>query len=376
MNKNIINSKIVLFLGAGASAFLDKPLMVEFVDDLIKHLDKVAPDLSSLARTIIEAKGKDLEVLLNELDSISQRSYFKGEEKRNYFKDRFDAPENPYIGLGIVPYSGSAKELPNRSKFGKEYERLCKLCDQLKWHIYDKIFEKYYSIEELKVISLYDPLINTIKKSLNPAKRIIPVFTTNYDKAIEKYCETQQSLHLVDGFQYDIKKKFERWEITNFEKFKPKKNHLNLCLFKLHGSIFWYRVDSKIIYSPISTQNPSDARIEPVLLFPSKDKDYALNFDPFITAYSYLQRCFDNSKLIIFIGYSFRDHISITFLKSALRFNDKLKVMVIDPNATKLKEQHFSFYSKRFICIDKPFTNNKDDYLEELEKSLSELKNT
>lgn len=370
MNKHIINSKIILFLGAGASAFLEKPLMVDFVDGLLTTLDV---NLAAIAKAIIDEKGNDMEVLLNELDGIIQRKYFIGDKKRNYFKDSFDAHDSA-TSLYSLYGPSTKKELPATSRFGKLYKELCDDCSSLKWQIYDRIFEKYYNIDELKVKNLYMPFLTLIEKYLTPSKSVIPIFTTNYDKAIEKYCATQEKVFLIDGFQYNQKTKIERWGINNFDNFKPKKNNLNLCLFKMHGSIFWYRVEKEIIYSPISTQNPSDGRIEPVIIFPTDDKDYNINFDPFITSYCYLQRCLDNAKVIIFIGYSFRDYITITFLKSALRFNSQSKIIIIDPNATTLRDKYFEFYQKRFTCINKPFTNNIDEYSEQIDSVLSTLK--
>ena len=63
MNKTIINSELMIFLGAGASAFLGKPLMGDFVDGLLKTLEDRSPKLKEIAEVIIEDKGKDLEVL-------------------------------------------------------------------------------------------------------------------------------------------------------------------------------------------------------------------------------------------------------------------------------------------------------------------------
>ncbi|MCD6093185.1 MAG: SIR2 family protein [Candidatus Omnitrophica bacterium] len=362
MNRYILNSKIILFLGAGASEFLGKPLMSNFVDKLIDDIND--DKLRGILLTIVESKGKDLEILLKEIDGICERNYFKGQFKRNYIKDQLDIIGS--LARALLT-STSQTEIGYKSDFAAKYEALCQECYRLKWRIYDKIFEVYFDIDRMQVKRLYSPLFRILKEILRE-KRVLPIFTTNYDKAIEAYTEDMDDVELIDGFK-TTKSKTSIWKITVFEKFKPIRKRMNICLFKLHGSIFWYRLEGNIVYSPIATQFPSHVNIEPVILYPNDIKQIAFS-DPFITAYSYFQGCLSRASYIIFIGYSFRDYITITFLKNALRMNKKLKVVIFDPNATKIFKAYFSFYKNNVVCIDKKFTDKAEDYQDEILKTI------
>jgi hypothetical protein len=366
MNKQIINAPIVIFLGAGASAFLDKPLMKGFVDILLNKtfLDQ---EEKEIINTIIKTKGKDLETILDEIDEICKKDYFKGPSPRNYFKNLFD--KTPSNTLSALLSNLPETQLPSESNFGIQYELLCNKCLSLRWKIYSEIFTTYYSVDEQKVNNLYKPFFDIIKKKLiAEKKKIISIFTTNYDRSIEKFCEIEEGIELTDGFEYKNKYRRMQWTYSSFDELKSAGKILKICFFKLHGSIFWYNDQGSIVYSPIATNFPTDHRIKPVILYPNNTKE--IIFDPFITAYSYLQQCFYNTQYIIFIGYSFRDYITITFLKSALRLRNQLKVAIIDPRATNIYKTLFSYYKKNFLCIDKSFTNNVTDYEDSIVKFL------
>ena len=370
MNTNIINSKTVLFLGAGASAYLEKPLMVEFVNELLND-PSINLNEKNIIETITSLRGNDLEEILKEINEICGRGYFKGATPRNYFKDFFDQNPKNILGRSLLGFSALPEPpLPDKSNFGMRYSEICDKCSDLRWKIYEKIFEVYYNVDGLKVKDLYSPLFNFIQEKMTGKRNIVPVFTTNYDKAIETLSIADEGIELIDGFIHIAKKKIDKWSHKSFNDFKPKKNKLNLCLFKLHGSIFWYRVEGEIIYSHVVTSFPTDRKTETVILFPDDTKEILA--DPYITSYSYLQKCFDKAEFIIFVGYSFRDYITITFLKSALRFNEKLKVIIIDPNSAKIYKRYFDYYKKRFLCVDAKFTNEVECYTKPILAFLEE----
>jgi len=71
-NETIINAPIAIFLGAGASQSLGKPLMGEFITRLEQQ---DALKNTYLFRTIT-AKQRDLEFLLEELEQWANKDYF------------------------------------------------------------------------------------------------------------------------------------------------------------------------------------------------------------------------------------------------------------------------------------------------------------
>jgi hypothetical protein len=72
-NSIIVESPILLFLGAGASQPLDKPMMAEFVQRLSTQIDNNSQNemLAHLRRF----RGDDLESILGELDTIIGLEY-------------------------------------------------------------------------------------------------------------------------------------------------------------------------------------------------------------------------------------------------------------------------------------------------------------
>lgn len=372
MNKNIINSEIVVFLGAGASDFLEKPMMEAFIDKFLQETTLTTEEQEILKTFIVVNKKKDLEFILSEIDEICKRKYFRG-KNCNYLKDFLDtailttgeSELSKLLGLSTFKQDTIKTSVSN---FGSKYETLCGYCNTLKWKIYRKLFEVYYSVDDIKTKNLFNPFFNLLKINLKNKKITIPVFTTNYDKAIEKFSELNDTVELTDGFDFVKKKKIERWSNETFEKFKPVSKKLNICLFKLHGSIFWYKMDNHIIYSNVVTNFPTDHHIEPVILYPNNTKN--ILSDPFIAGYSYLQKCLDKTKFIVFVGYSFRDYITITMLKSALRFNKGLKVLIIDPQAKTIYKNFLEWYNKQITCVDMKF-DGKGDYLKPLKDFLN-----
>lgn len=72
-NKLIVESPVILFLGAGASAPLGKPMMAEFVAKAAKRIQDQAQQ--SMVDLLRRFRGDDLEGILGELDTIIDRDY-------------------------------------------------------------------------------------------------------------------------------------------------------------------------------------------------------------------------------------------------------------------------------------------------------------
>jgi hypothetical protein len=72
-NKTILDSPILLFLGAGASAPLGKPMMSQFVDKVSKLLRNDSQ--SRMMKHLREFRSDDLEEILGELDTLISLDY-------------------------------------------------------------------------------------------------------------------------------------------------------------------------------------------------------------------------------------------------------------------------------------------------------------
>ena len=149
------------------------------------------------------------------------------------------------------------------------------------------------------------------------AEQTVDVFTLNYDRLVESMAARSER-RFTSGFG-------EAWDPSLFEL-----ENWDLRLYKLHGSVDWYRLTSRnVIYrgSPEHPAFPGEAAQE-VLLYPARGK--AANADPFATLMSLFNRALANAEFCIAIGYSFRDqHIRRAVLDRMLT-NRSLQLLVVN----------------------------------------------
>lgn len=123
------------------------------------------------------------------------------------------------------------------------------------------------------------------------------VFTLNYDLCIEKNCKDET---IERGFRDG-----RIWDWKNFE--YPEGEEPNIFLYKLHGSIDWYKNEGNNV-----TFTDEPAKIEPEKLGIIFGTDYKLQYiDPFLFFVYQFRQWTLEAKLIISIGYGFGDeHIN------------------------------------------------------------------
>ena len=71
-----------------------------------------------------------------------------------------------------------------------------------------------------------------------------------------------------------------------------------------------------------------------VLIYPATRK--IATSEPFYSGYEYYQRCCENARLCLAIGYSFRDYDALTRLRGASSVNGKLQLFLVSPQAEKI----------------------------------------
>jgi hypothetical protein len=309
LNSSIIESPVILFLGAGASVPLGKPVTKDFVARLVEQV--TAEDEAALLRILISARGYDLEAIMTDLETLLNLRYvsnfiFKGAEEFGH----------------------------------EEAENLCSL-------IRHSIIREYRSVDTQKAIEIYRPLFDTIFSHIDFAAHCLPVFTTNYDLAIERFCKEQYSEYeLVDGLEDDPLEREVFWNPSQFERFTFRDASLritlngvrqedrrvrHIILFKLHGSVNWLRVMSngKIVQSlPMYDVVDSDS-YQNTIIYPAGNK--VATAEPYLTGYHYFSRCCERAKVVIAIGYSFRDYDALAGLLKAWQINPRLKVLLLAP---------------------------------------------
>jgi hypothetical protein len=342
-NRTITDVPVALFLGAGATRPLGKMLMKEFIDHL--HTDSRFGSDPLFQRIVYERP--DLEYLFEELDDWTQKGYVQR-----------DLPGVRSLNiLGKAEESGSFFNLLDPKRFTGILNEAAELQNDLR----KRVFDAYKDINDrAQVASLFVPLLDGIFNELNPQKFPLVVFTTNYDPAVEMFCQQcSTSYALEDGFFQDQAAGAFFWKREKFDSFKVLGEKKTIVLFKLHGSARWVRRDDKVMKLPFALYADAGEDYENALIYPATRK-VALD-DPFFTAYDYFQRTMDACGCCIVIGYSFRDYDALTKLASASIFSPRLKLLVVDPNAGALCQQ----LSERGIrCTPAPQEFGKDgEYL-------------
>lgn len=297
LNPTIIKSPVILFLGAGASVPLGKPAMEQFVARLAGEITSV--NEASLLSLLISARGHDMELILGDLETFLSLDY-------------------------VSSFIFDGKKLPN-------YEVNRNHASSLRSLIRHSIIREYRVVDVTKVVEVYKPLLDIIFSHVDSGSYCLPIFTTNYDLAIESFCEKQWSEYdLVDGMEEMLREVF--WNSYKFETFHIQPEKRNIVLFKLHGSVNWMRLTStgRIVQSlPMYDVVDSD-EYQNTIIYPAGNKVATL--DPYLTGYHYFSRCCEHAKLVIAIGYSFRDYDTLAGLLKARQVNEDLKLILLSPN--------------------------------------------
>ncbi len=228
-------------------------------------------------------------------------------------------------------------------------------------NIRDLIFDRYGTQPEAsEVAALCGPLLAMVRDLLQ--QPVLPVFTTNYDPAIETYA-SETGIPLEFGFT--MKTARCSWNPDTFHSYLPPANGPGLVLFKLHGSVTWYRDARGFKY--VQEAQEGLRGNENMVIYPGDTKVGMLS-EPYFTCYTYLRHCLRNATHAVVIGYSFRDPILQLLFREARLLNPELRFVVVNgrqPNGAgeRLKE----VVGEPLVLIPQPFEAGEDaPYLQEL----------
>ena len=298
-NETITQSPVILFLGAGASVPLGKPTMEQFVMKLQGEI--VSEHQGSLLSLLVSARGRDLEAILGDLETFLSLHYVPS----------FICEIN-----GFPSFEASREDAARLRSF-----------------IRHAIIREYRTVEPDQTIEVYQPLFDTIFAHLDPSTHCLPIFTTNYDLAIETFSKTQYSQYeLEDGMDDDSLEREVYWNPWSFEKFSIHREARHIALFKLHGSVNWMRLTSsgKIVQAlPMYDIVDSD-EYQNVIIYPAGNK--VATAEPYLTGYKYFSKCCEYAKLILAVGYSFRDYDALASLLRAREINENVRLVLLSPS--------------------------------------------
>jgi hypothetical protein len=299
------DSEVLFFLGAGASVGAGVPATIGMVDGfkakIASHpenslaLDKILGTLKKWKRKQGEEETKiDIELLLETIERLENK--------------------DQDILLKFFEISGYSLE---------GYTDKKPLKDQLKDYI------KEVGIVSSRNIRYLEPLLLFMAdyKPLN-------VFSVNYDICVEQFCSTYKKEY-TDGFAI-------KWNPKLFER-----KATDIALYKLHGSITWYRTDrGDYVMLPIMSHSAKTTLItgesaETLILYPMRKWEYA---EPLLELLIELKKKLEKAKFVFVVGYSFRDnHIRSIFWDTA-RKNKELVIFLISPDAFEIYEDRLKNY--------------------------------
>ena len=309
ISTTIANTPYIVFLGAGASDLYGKLLMKPFLDEFRRK----QPIDNHLLNAICADRDSDLEILMQELQSLASKRYL---ESATYLEI--------YPSL-IGDHSGGQPPVSPQKKRWPEFANVAIEARSLLSKLKREIYSHYRSISDSKLTDVLLRPINFLKEPSFPSV----VFTTNYDPSVEDFCRLQK-IRLIDGFQQPDEYTQEYvWNRNAFDVVSTGVEN-TLVLFKLHGSTTWHLDRDKIIKGP-SLYSSGDDRYNQVMIYPATSK-VAVN-EPYFTSYDYLGQCLEKARGCVVIGYSFRDYDTLMKFKSACLSNPMLKVIVFDPCA-------------------------------------------
>ena len=232
-------------------------------------------------------------------------------------------------------------------------EQFLRLVESLEDEIQSDIYRQYEFIPNtINVITqAYFPLLDMIYKTSNLNQ--IPIFTTNYDRVIEEFCN-HTSITCIDGFKKGANTEDFVWQPADFAK-ESKKAKQIVKLFKLHGSLNWRRRSDGTPVKVGAEERTRGTRrfIENVLIYPAEK--VKPETEPFSSLHEWFKNVFNESRIVIFIGFAFRDRYLNEIISQGSKSKGK-QLIIVSPHASRLLDNSKNQFSGNTVnLIDASF---------------------
>lgn len=346
-------NNFVVFLGAGASVPFGIPTMTKMVQDFEQKLKSEYSQYFELFNDIKyrlkHYNSFDIEALITVLKDIIDFDRVP--------RTVFGNPSIHYFLHGGISFEQYKKEsLSGRDKAEellknvKNYiAEVCCIKDELPFELYDEFFNKI-----LSKYTGYSYLDNVFKRK-GQKQQECDVFTTNYDKVIEAYCNNR-------GLEYECGHKRDL-TVDISAKSKLYENDGLFHIFKLHGSTYWYIDQNNSrhwLTQPAqvgSVTHLGDKIVKELFIYPAQEK-YTFR-EPFYYMFHHLKARLSNinsCNACYIVGYSFRDDDILGLFTDAMDLNERLSLFLIDSNADTIIKERFPNYSRRIRPIQSEFS--------------------
>jgi len=352
--------KIGLFLGAGASVQFGNPTTKKFKEQLIETnaVDKrIRPILNLKSLPDVEYVLECLKEILNIGDSPFGK-FLNNEEVDIVMRSEKEITFRELFSLGAGPYN----------------------------QIMQNLFQTYQIEDEKK--PLLKNFFKTLFDLISKYSDAIEVVTTNYDLAVETFCNLPATdYQCVDGFAVSGKGYYWNPELFN-QNFDPSRGKF-VKLYKIHGSLDWQGTGKQIKkLGSIPNFEPSGATPSTVIAPTLSQKDEYDN-EPFSLLLQHFSKKLSDSDVCIVIGFSFRDREISKHFEEYVKNGKHL--IIVSPNCHKdyienlfqtknvfsngdiknFANTHAISKNRRVNLIDSPFEGKNDQKIfEDLENYL------
>ena len=308
---------VAFLLGAGASVEAQVPDTVHLIQDFAKQtrwgtqIRALLEKLREWAKT--QGRVVDVELVLETLQRLA------------------DWPQEPLAALQRQPVEIDGIE-PR------------KVLEALRDFIKQKV------VVDPEKTAYLDPL-----RGFVDSEKPLSVYSLNYDTAIEVFC-AKHRLAYRDGFGED-------WNPRVFDD-----QNVDLLLFKLHGSITWYRTDrGRFLKIPVMLKDSTvrlitTERATALMLYPAQKLAYV---EPLFELLLQMKKRLATCQFLVAVGYSFRDDHVRQILWDVARVSPEFTVILISPDAGNVYREKLALYASdipsslqgRVICL--PFAFGK-----------------
>ena len=330
----------MVLTGAGASAPLGLPLMSHFIkDDFWKSGDQWFQVVAYLSYQWSRANRgvADFEFIYTLAHVLSEVT--------------LDDP----LAYAMTQQAPAIVNLPTASGVNLNVDAVRRGAQVVREFLRRHVHDTLQDFDSERASRIYADLLNPLLERLGD-KPMVSVFTTNYDRVIETIW--QRGLHvqafarptvLRRGFtQRDQYQPGLSWDSQDFDA-AGRTGEATVRLFKLHGSLHWRKTATEIVETEANEY--ADAS---VVIYPLRGTKVTLD-EPFATLFRFWRTTLASSTDCIVIGSSLRDAHLVDGIVETLNQNPRLKVWLLDKNATDARRALPEAVHNRVVPVNATF---------------------
>ncbi len=336
MSEAIVNAPTVILAGAGASAHLGYPVASEFLEDLAEAVGNQPASCQGIWAAAQVYCDPEADYGEANFEDIHDRLAALCESPWGYGGFAFAEGYGGVSYPGVEDMGESLSQMP-----GDDAKRL----QEMMVEEIVRVFGKPPPQDETVTSECWPNVLSLVHPGCG---QLLPVFTTNYDVALEKWFSHQhqgRSLQMMDAFVRHAPGaspwEAQRYQSSPAELLNAHKAYV--WLFHLHGCAAWFKAEdlglnpseytapAYYYTAPDGSQSTVPFPAKRALISPSRKKRPFE--DPYWTEYWHFLRCLGNAQLLLIIGHGLEDPHIVFPCSKALSFNRELRIVVISLDA-------------------------------------------